>query len=114
MQITIDTKDPVEKVVSVLSAAFGVSFGVVESGAGADGAVPAPAAARSRRPGRGSRRGPAAKSARPARASRRAAKSGGSVDTAAVRAWAREQGLQVSSRGPIPQPVLEAYRQSAA
>jgi hypothetical protein len=29
---------------------------------------------------------------------------------AAVRAWAREQGLEVSDRGRLPARVLEAYR----
>lgn len=114
MQITIDTKDPVEEVISVLSAAFGVSFGVVEGAAAADGAVAKPSSGGSRRSGRGSRRAAPAKGSRPARRSRRAAKPSSSADTAAVRAWAREQGLQVNSRGPIPEPVMAAYRDRAA
>ncbi len=32
-----------------------------------------------------------------------------SVDTAAVRAWAQENGMEVSERGRISREVLEAY-----
>ena len=36
--------------------------------------------------------------------------SGGSgIDTAAVRAWARENGHQVSDRGRVPGSVVDAY-----
>lgn len=33
----------------------------------------------------------------------------GSVDTAEVRVWAKEQGMAVSERGPVSATVLEAY-----
>ncbi|NED98862.1 histone-like nucleoid-structuring protein Lsr2 [Phytoactinopolyspora halotolerans] len=35
-----------------------------------------------------------------------------SADTAAVREWAREQGLKVSDRGRIPADILEKYEAS--
>lgn len=35
-----------------------------------------------------------------------------STDTAAVRDWAREQGLKVSDRGRIPADILEKYEAS--
>ena len=41
--------------------------------------------------------------------SRRAARSE-KLDTRAVRAWARSQGMEVSESGRIPQHVLDAYR----
>ncbi|WP_236862658.1 histone-like nucleoid-structuring protein Lsr2 [Brevibacterium daeguense] len=45
---------------------------------------------------------------RPARtASRRS--SGPKTDTAAVRAWAKDSGYEISERGRIPSAVLEAY-----
>ena len=31
------------------------------------------------------------------------------VDTAAVRAWAAEEGIELRNRGPIPAAVLEQY-----
>jgi nucleoid-associated protein Lsr2 len=34
---------------------------------------------------------------------------GSSVDLAAVRAWAKENGHQVSDRGRLPKAVLDAY-----
>jgi hypothetical protein len=42
-----------------------------------------------------------------ARGSRRASRSGN--DTAAVRAWAKENGYEVSERGRISREVMEAY-----
>ena len=44
------------------------------------------------------------------RARSAAAPSGGSgVDTAAVRAWAKENGHQVSDRGRVPATIVDAY-----
>ena len=44
------------------------------------------------------------------RAARQAATSGGSApDSASVRAWAREEGLQVSDRGRVPADILRRY-----
>lgn len=34
----------------------------------------------------------------------------GKADTAAIRAWAKEQGYEVSDRGRIPGDVVEAYQ----
>ncbi|AYV29616.1 histone-like nucleoid-structuring protein Lsr2 [Streptomyces virginiae] len=34
---------------------------------------------------------------------------GGSNDTAAIRAWAKEKGLEVNDRGRVPKDVREAY-----
>ena len=41
--------------------------------------------------------------------SRSSARRRSSVDTAAVRAWAQENGMEVSERGRISRGVLEAY-----
>ncbi|MEU6535941.1 Lsr2 family protein [Streptomyces sp. NPDC047000] len=37
--------------------------------------------------------------------------SGGSEDTAKIRAWAKEQGLEVNDRGRVPAQIREAYEQ---
>lgn len=42
----------------------------------------------------------------------RAARANGRSDLAAIRAWANENGYTVSSRGRVPQPVIEAYEAS--
>lgn len=41
---------------------------------------------------------------------KRPARGRGAVDAAAVRAWAAENGIEVSSRGRIPAAVLEQYQ----
>lgn len=55
----------------------------------------------------------AASPAGPARSTRRSARSGQrprrSTDGPAIRAWAREQGIEVPDRGRIPAAVREAY-----
>ena len=55
------------------------------------------------------RRSAATRSARP----KRSGNSGNSaLDLAAVRAWAKENGHQVSDRGRLPKAVLDAYSAS--
>lgn len=55
------------------------------------------------------RRSTATRSARP----KRSGNSGNSaVDLATVRAWAKENGHQVSDRGRLPKAVLDAYSAS--
>jgi hypothetical protein len=53
-----------------------------------------------------------ARAGRPAKATRRA--SGGSSDTAAVRAWAREQGIAVPERGRLGRDLIERYQQATS
>lgn len=52
------------------------------------------------------RRSPASRAAARTTARR---SSGGSSETAAIREWALANGHQVSSRGRIPAPVVDAY-----
>ncbi|MBE7186908.1 Lsr2 family protein [Jatrophihabitans endophyticus] len=54
------------------------------------------------------RRSRAAASSSRSRGSRRGGS--GRTDTAAVRAWAAEQGIEVSERGRISGEIVEAYR----
>ena len=49
--------------------------------------------------------------ASPSRRSSRSRRSSG-IDLSAVRAWANEQGIEVSSRGRIAQDVIDAYTAS--
>jgi hypothetical protein len=41
-------------------------------------------------------------------------RSGGSPETAAIRAWAREQGLPVNERGRIPGDIVAQYESAHA
>jgi hypothetical protein len=57
--------------------------------------------------------------ARKVRAAARTASRGGSghrnasaIDTVAVRAWAREQGIEIKERGRVPASVVAKYRES--
>lgn len=43
------------------------------------------------------------------RRSSRSSASGKRTDSAAIRAWAKESGMSVPSRGRIPQSVVDAY-----
>jgi hypothetical protein len=54
-----------------------------------------------------------ARAGRPAKATRRAA-AGGASDTAAVRAWAREQGIAVPESGRLGRDLIERYQQATS
>ena len=43
---------------------------------------------------------------------RRAPLSGGSQDTAQIRAWAKENGYEVNDRGRVPADIREAYEKA--
>jgi len=36
------------------------------------------------------------------------------LENAKIRAWAKEEGLELSDRGRIPAPIVEAYRKANA
>jgi nucleoid-associated protein Lsr2 len=45
---------------------------------------------------------------------RKAARSGsGTLDTAKVREWAKEQGIEVKERGRVPADIVEKYKAAA-
>ena len=90
MQITIDSNEPLDKVLPVISALYGVDLSVPARSADV---VPA------RRT-----RSPRAKQAA-GRRSKRA-----EVKASAVREWARSNGHQVSDRGRVAAELVEAYR----
>lgn len=48
------------------------------------------------------------------RATRSARRGSSSIDTTAVRAWAREQGIDIKERGRVPGNVVEQYRVATA
>lgn len=45
---------------------------------------------------------------------RKAARAAGGFDTAAIRAWAKEQGYTVNDRGRVPADIREAYEKANA
>jgi hypothetical protein len=49
---------------------------------------------------------------RPVKASRKGKPA--ELDPAAVRAWAREHGVEIGTRGRLPRSVIDAYREIAS
>lgn len=90
MQITIDSAEPLEKVLPLINALYGVDLSV---------RAPPAAAAPARR----------TRSTRTNQGSGRRNKRM-EVKASAVREWARDNGHQVSGRGLIPAQLIEAYR----
>jgi Lsr2 protein len=96
MQVTIDSAEPLERVLPVINALYGVSLSLPE---------PAAAASTATGPSRRSRSSKTAARQPSGRRSKRAA-----VPAGAVREWARSNGYEVSSRGRISAELLDAYR----
>ena len=108
MQLTIDSTEPLESVLAVLSSMYQVHL---SAGSPADAptveVADSPVAAKA---GKGAARGtgkaPAAGGgSRGGRRNRLAV-----VDASAVRVWARDNGLAVSVRGQLPAGLISAYR----
>ena len=59
---------------------------------------------------KGGRRTGGRAAARPWQGARAA--SGGSQDTAKIRAWAKENGYEVNDRGRVPATIREAYEKA--
>jgi len=112
VQVSFDSAEPLEQVLAILGAVY--STRLTASSGGQEQAVAAPR--REARSGRRSRT-PVVAAAQPATAGR-PRRSGRAiparVDVAAARAWAREQGITVSSRGQLGAAVLAAYQTANA
>jgi len=48
----------------------------------------------------------------PGKRSSRSRRGAGAVDTTAVRAWARDQGIEIKDRGRVPAGVVARYREA--
>jgi len=107
MQLTIDSKEPLDRVLQVVGSLYGVKLAAVRDSVAAKPKSPAlPAKGESKSPTR--------------RTAKRSVRTGGGptrkpsiTDLAAVRSWARANGYQVSDRGRMPSAVLTAYKKSA-
>jgi hypothetical protein len=99
VQITIDSSQKLDDVIRVVGALYNVQLGVVGT-ANATSAAPSRGRARS-----ASSRGSAAR-----RAGRRPTRK--NVSNADVRAWAHNNGFQISDRGRISQEVKNAFEAS--
>ena len=124
MQVTVDSTEPLQQVLKVIGALYGVEVNVASAAAvpgasdaelsspvGADtkassGEAPGAVAADSTTPRRASRTRESTSGA-PARGRRR--DTAATVGPSAVRAWARVNGHKVSDRGRIPASVVSAF-----
>ena len=97
MQVTIDSHEPIERVLPVINALYGTSLSVA-----------GPAATSTETPRAAARRPRSPKSATRAPSGRRNKRV--AVTAAAVREWAQSNGHDVSSRGRISAELLDAYR----
>ena len=110
MQLTIDSNEPLERVLDVVGSLYGVRLAVSTE------APAVPVAAGSRSPRRAAPRARRARSrgtAVPARShrGRPTATTTSPPDTATIRQWAQANGVAVKDRGRIPASVVDAYHQ---
>ena len=104
MRVSIDSTEPVEQVIRVIEALYGVKLTV----ATANGAAPAgPAAAGERRRGTRTTGNRATRTSGNGRV--RSKKRVETVSNAELRSWARKNGHAVRDRGRIPAAVSAAY-----
>lgn len=106
MQLTIDSSEPLDRVLEVIGALYGTRLARQEESPASTAAPAAETAAAPRRAGatRPAQKGSAGRGTRASQ----------DVDLQAVRAWAREQGHTVSARGRLSKALIDAYQQRAA
>jgi hypothetical protein len=109
MQLKVDSAEPLENVLLVVGAMYGVELAVAGNSGRLSVAKKAPAT----RKAAGKRvRRTARNAAAPTGGGRRGRKR--AVDSADVRAWARANGHPVKNRGRVPAAVVDAYRTSGS
>jgi Lsr2 len=115
VQITIDSTEPLDKVLTVVGALYGVTLGEtterpVGRGNGSPDANPR-AARRKAKQGRVTAAGP-----KKTRRSTRSARGASEIapDPASVRIWAKANGHPVRDRGPVPASAIAAYLAAGA
>ena len=110
MQLTIDSNEPLERVLDVVGSLYGVRLAVISD------VPPAPTVASPplrRRAATKARPARSRGSALPARShrSRHPASTTSPLDSATLRRWAQANGYPVKDRGRIPASVVAAYDQ---
>ena len=92
MQLTIDSAEPLDQVLAVISAVYQVPV-VASSTTAPVASQPARSAAK-----------------RTTRPRKTAATRTAKIDPSTVRAWARDHGITVNRRGQLPEAVVKAYQ----
>lgn len=104
MKISIDSAEPLEDVMRVVGAVYGVTLAVAASDTDTQ-IAPKPTTARAGGRSKTGRRASARGNSR-----RRSTARSRKVSAAELRTWAQENGHTVSERGPIPAAVRSAYQ----
>lgn len=114
MQVSFDSTDPLADVLAVVGTVYGVTLAVAGSEAGSGSSNPAVSAEPVVAPaGRGRDVSPAQravagkKETAPRGETTSPARDAGLAQR--VRTWARENGVEVSGRGRLPQSTVDAY-----
>ena len=111
VQISIDSTEPLDKVLKVIGALYGVTLGEATEGLvdrGSQGAKPRAARTNKKRSGVTSRSPKkTSRSTRSTRSARRPSKA--APEAASVRTWAKANGHPVRDRGRVPASVTAAY-----
>lgn len=106
MKISIDSNEPLQDVIRVIGATYGVTLTVRPANAPMD---ETPTSSRPR--GRSRRSSQANTASRTGSNGRgKSAKDLAAVSNAELRSWARENGHMVSDRGRVPAALVAAYR----
>lgn len=113
MQVTIDSTESLDEVLSVLSTMFGTRIVTdpAETVTTTATVKPAPPAtpAKTAKPAKATTPGKSATGSK-----RSASSAPPTVDASAVRAWARDTGVAVSVRGAVSKSLIAAYQAAQA
>ncbi len=108
MKISIDSQEPLEDVLRVVGAAYGVTLTIGHAESTTEETpTSARPRGRSRRPRQSNTASRAGSNGRG-----KSAKDLAKVSNADLRSWAREKGHTVSDRGRVPAAVIAAYREA--
>jgi hypothetical protein len=114
LRLTIDSTEPLQDTLRVVGAIYNVNLEV-----SANHADPAPsrkttakAASAAEKKPRSRARTSSNQKRSSGRRARTSANNASSVNTSAVRSWARENGYTIAARGRVPTEVVAAYREA--
>jgi Lsr2 len=115
VQITIDSSEPLDKVLKVVGALYGVTLGEATEGL-MDPGPPDPKPRTAKKNIKQSRvtATDSKTTSRSTRSARRKSKTKTAPDPTSVRTWAKTNGHPVRDRGPVPASVTAAYLAAGA
>jgi Lsr2 len=119
MQLTIDSTEPLDRVIRVVESLYGVQLSITAKTPAAKKAVAKKVAGKKVAAKKvaakkvAAKKVAAKKAARSTATKRAAGRSGAKTDPALVRSWARANGHTIRDRGRVPADILAAYQGAA-